>query len=132
LHSLHRGRALRYLYRLNDGTIVTIQEREDSYEKEMAARIGVAIQRGSNEARAQAREEQRARTEERRVALSDMFFPDWNVSLRRDGERWKLEIREVDDDTVIRIAKALKAVRVSGETRTIARPLNYDNETGNL
>src|SRR5216684_2678345 len=29
-------RTLLFLYRLNDGTLVTIPEREDSYEKEMA------------------------------------------------------------------------------------------------
>jgi hypothetical protein len=38
--------------------------------------------------------------------------PGRNVVLRRDGEKWELEIRELDDDMVIRIAKALKATRL--------------------
>ena len=49
--------------------------------------------------------------EQHRVALSDMFSPEWNIVLRRDGDRWELEMRELDDDTVIKIAKALKAVK---------------------
>ncbi len=58
-----------------------------------------------------AREKQDARIEEQRVALTDMFLPNWNAVLRRDGERWELEMRELDDETVIRMAKALKAVK---------------------
>ena len=60
----------------------------------------------------EAREEAQAKIEIQRIALTDMFLPDWNVVLRRDGERWELEIRELDDEAVIKIAKALRAVKL--------------------
>ena len=38
-------------------------------------------------------------------------MPNWNVVLRRDRDGWELEIGDLDDETLIKIGKALKAVR---------------------